>query len=77
MLNAIYIGSFVDFKNTIDDCLDSLDKKHLKKMKFLITPNFLIFNYVPVLGEDSTLSESMTTSTFFGVSCYHINAVLV
>lgn len=30
VLNAAYLGSFNDFKNTIDDCLENLDKKHSK-----------------------------------------------
>lgn len=50
VLNAAYLGSFNDFKNTIDDCLENLDKKHSKKMHSLLTPNFQLFDDVPTLG---------------------------
>jgi transposase len=44
VLNAAYIGTFADFKDTIDECLAGLDKKHLVKMKTLITGNFQLFD---------------------------------
>lgn len=50
VLNAAYIGSFVDFKNTIDDFLQNLDSSHSLRMQSLITPNFQIFDDVPTLG---------------------------
>jgi transposase len=44
VLNAAYIGTFADFKAIIDGCLADLDKKHLAKMKTLITGNFQLFD---------------------------------
>lgn len=44
VLNAAYIGSFDHFKNAIDQCLDNLDKKHLARMKTLISDNFQLFD---------------------------------
>jgi transposase len=44
VLNAAYIGSFSDFKDTIDNCLDNLDKKHSAKMKSLITGKFQLYD---------------------------------
>jgi transposase len=44
VLNAAYIGTFGDFKNTIDGCLADLDKKHSTKMATLITDNFQLFD---------------------------------
>ena len=43
VLNAAYIGSFVDFKNSIDECLDNLGSKYLPKMHSLITANFQLY----------------------------------
>jgi transposase len=44
VLNSAYIGSFVDFKNTIDNCIDNLDKKHFVKMQSLITGKFQLYD---------------------------------
>jgi transposase len=43
VLNAAYIGSFADFKNSIDECLDNLDSKYLPRMHSLITANFQLY----------------------------------
>lgn len=44
VLNAAYIGSFADFKNIIDNCIDNLDKKHCSKMNSLITGKFQLYD---------------------------------
>jgi transposase len=43
VLNAAYIGSFADFKNSINECLDNLGSKYLPKMQSLITANFQLY----------------------------------
>lgn len=59
VLNAAYIGSFADFKNTIDNCLDNLDKKYSAIMKSLITGNFQLYDIPKVeLNEELIVFRS-------------------
>jgi transposase len=49
VLNAAYYGSFDDFKNAINNCIDELDKTHIKRINSLITENIQEFNDITIL----------------------------
>lgn len=49
VLNAAYYGSFDDFKNAINNCIDDLDKAHIKRINSLITENVQEFNDISIL----------------------------
>ena len=57
VLNAAYIGTFADFKDTIDGCLVDLDKKHSAKMETLITPNFQLFDEIQAGSREVKISK--------------------
>lgn len=49
VLNSAYYGSFDDFKNSIDNCLLESDKKHIEKIKLLITENIQTFENIRII----------------------------
>jgi transposase len=56
VLNAAYIGTFADFKNSIDECLYNLDSKYLAQMHTLITANFQLYTTAP---DNATVLKSV------------------
>jgi len=49
VLSAAYYGSFDDFKNSINNCIDDLDKAHINRINSLITENVQEFDDITIL----------------------------
>jgi transposase len=53
VLNAAYIGTFDEFRNTIDKCLCDLSSKYSGRMKTLITSKFQLY---PILKKSPSVT---------------------
>lgn len=50
VLNAVYHGTFEDFKTVIDNCIFQTDKNHKSKMDTLISENVQLFDNVTIIN---------------------------
>lgn len=54
VLNSRYLGNFEQFRNTIDDCLDSLEGVRQASIKELLTLKFQRFDNIAFLSDAQT-----------------------
>ena len=54
VLNAAYHGTFEDFKNAIDNCIDQTDNEFKSQMDILISDKVQLFDEIPLVVKNAS-----------------------